>query len=121
MTKMPLTNTRLINGMWEGLLSGAAQTKPDLKVSHLGNPVDGLRLQHEPAHDAWRVEVPIPAHLISEGVQTFIIHDAKGQTLGSFALLAGDVLSEDIRAEVDLLRAELDMLKRTFRQHCRDR
>jgi hypothetical protein len=27
-------------------------------------------------------------------------------------------LDEDIRAEVDLLRAELDLLKRAFRRHC---
>jgi hypothetical protein len=27
-------------------------------------------------------------------------------------------LEEDIRAEVSLLRAELDLLKRAFRRHC---
>jgi hypothetical protein len=38
--------------------------------------------------------------------------------LEKFTLIAGDVLGDDIRAEVDLLRAELDMLKRAFRRHC---
>jgi hypothetical protein len=27
-------------------------------------------------------------------------------------------LAEDIRAEMDLLRAELDLLKQAFRRHC---
>jgi hypothetical protein len=43
---------------------------------------------------------------------------ATDAVLASFAFLAGDALSEDIRAEMDLLRDELDMLKRAFRRHC---
>ena len=67
----------------------------------------------------WTVRVPIPADLISDGVQSFVISDATtGTTLSSFAIIAGDALAEDIRAEMDLLRAELDLLKRAFRRHC---
>ena len=63
------------------------------------------------------VRVPIPAVLLSDGVQTVILSDAAtGERLSSFAILAGDALSEDIRAEVDLIRAELDMLKSAFRR-----
>jgi hypothetical protein len=43
-----------------------------------------------------------------------------GQALGDFAIIAGDAAGEDIRAEMSLLRAELDMLKRSFRRHCRE-
>jgi hypothetical protein len=32
--------------------------------------------------------------------------------------MAGEVLSDDFRSEVSLLRAELDLLKRAFRRHC---
>ena len=38
--------------------------------------------------------------------------------LGDFTLIAGEPLADDLRAEVELLRAELDMLKRAFRRHC---
>ena len=38
--------------------------------------------------------------------------------LGDFTLMAGDAVADDLRAEVELLRAELDMLKRAFRRHC---
>jgi len=51
--------------------------------------------------------------------ENFIISDGKtGMTLNSFALLFGEVLAEDIRAEMGLLREELDLLKSAFRRHC---
>lgn len=63
--------------------------------------------------------MPIPAERIADGVQTFVIRDRRtDQGLASFAIVAGDALAEDIRAEIGLLRAELDMLKKAFRRHC---
>jgi len=48
-----------------------------------------------------------------------LVEDGKtGGKLGSFTVIAGEALGDDIRAEMDLLRAELDMLKRAFRRHC---
>jgi len=67
----------------------------------------------------YAVQVPIPADLLCEGVQTFVIRDpASGHKLGHFTVITGVAMEDDIRAEVDLLRAELDMLKRAFRRHC---
>jgi hypothetical protein len=120
MKQITLTKTRLTSGIWEGELTGAGTTEPQLQVSHQGAAVPGLLLVHDAARGAWRVTFPIPADLISDGMQTFVISDAQGRTLASFALLAGDALAEDIRAEMDLLRQELDLLKMAFRQHCRD-
>lgn len=45
---------------------------------------------------------------------------AGGVTLARFTLVAGQALEEDIRAELNLLRAELDLLKRAFQRHCRE-
>jgi hypothetical protein len=39
-------------------------------------------------------------------------------SFGAFAIVTGEPLDDDIRAELDLLRAELEMLKRAFRRHC---
>jgi hypothetical protein len=65
------------------------------------------------------VSVPIPVDRIADGVQTFVIRDRReDMLLGSFSIVAGDALAEDIRAELSLLRAELDMLKKGFRRHC---
>jgi len=114
-----LTRTRLQAGVWEGVLTGVPQDAPPvLLVSHLTKPLSGVTVVPL-AEGGWLVRVPVPAALINDGVQTFVIaDDATGETLDTFAIIAGDALAEDIRVEVDLLRAELDMLKRAFRRHC---
>ena len=67
----------------------------------------------------WLVQVPVPLEAVGDGVQTFLIVDATiDEVLESFTLISGEALGDDIRAEVELLRAELDMLKRAFRRHC---
>ena len=33
-------------------------------------------------------------------------------------MIGDEVYGVDLRAEMDLMRAELDMLKRAFRRHC---
>ncbi|KAA9006154.1 hypothetical protein [Histidinibacterium aquaticum] len=116
MAEMTLTKTRLAGGFWEGVLTGAPmeprlsvhwdeRTLPDVEIT----PSDGVHL----------VRIPIPADVVSDGVQTVVVsNDETGERLTSFAVLAGEAVEEDIRAEVDLLRAELDMLKRAFRRHC---
>ncbi len=120
MTNATLTKTRLKEGIWQGVLvlPGAAADAPDLKVTHLGKAVPNVAVtQSGPGQ--WIVQVPIPAETIADGVQTFVVAEAaSGVTLASFAIMGGDPLAEDIRAEIDLLRAELDLLKRAFRRHC---
>ncbi|MFZ5749697.1 MAG: hypothetical protein ACOY5U_01375 [Pseudomonadota bacterium] len=44
--------------------------------------------------------------------------DGSGGTLASFVVIGGAPVEADLRAEVELLRAELDLLKRAFRRHC---
>jgi hypothetical protein len=118
MATYELTKTRLVAGVWEGVLTGAGPNEPTLAVTHQGAMVEGMTLQYDQAKDRWNVAVPIPANLIADGIQTFVISDTDGHTLASFALLSGDALAEDIRAELTLLRAELDLLKSAFRTHC---
>lgn len=113
-----LTQTRIRAGVWEGMLTGAG-AQPRVTVTVLGEEVPGVTLSALPdAPGVHALRIPIPASAISEGVQTFLILGGDGAVLGHFTLAAGLPLDEDIRAEVDLLRAELDMLKRAFRRHC---
>ncbi len=63
------------------------------------------------------VKVPIPAEVLSEGVQTLLVRHGS-ETLAHFTIITGVAMEDDVRAEIDLLRAELDMLKRAFRRHC---
>lgn len=120
MTELTLTKTRLVGGIWEGVLTGeSGEDAPRLIATHEATPIEGLEVDYDEAGDVWFVRLPVPTELISDGVQTFVISEADSQNrLASFSLIAGEALADDIRAEMDLLRAELDMLKRAFRRHC---
>lgn len=116
-----LTKTRFKEGQWEGLLKARSETAPapDIAVTLRDAPVPGVVLTQTDRDGCWIVQVPVPREAVGDGVQTFLILDANSDTvLESFTLIAGEVLGDDIRAEVELLRAELDMLKRAFRRHC---
>jgi hypothetical protein len=119
MQELTLTKTRLFEGVWEGIITGAGDRRPDVSVTHLQDSIHGVEVIEKPEEQAWVLRVPIPADRIADGVQTFLISDAEsGAALGSFSIVSGDALAYDIRAEVTLLREELDMLKRAFRRHC---
>ena len=112
-----LTPVHLRSGIWRGMLAHEDEA-PVLEATHLGVPVAGLALTalaDRPGH--WTVEVPVPPAALSDGVQTVVIRDAgSGLTLGHFAIVCGTALEPDLRVEVDLLRAELELLKRAVRR-----
>lgn len=121
MSDWTLTKTRLFEGVWEGVLASAEPdaTAPEIEVTHLQQPLDGIEMTARPDHKDWVLRVPIPVNRIADGVQTFVIRDrTSGTVLDSFSLVAGDALAYDLRAEITLLREELDLLKRAFRRHC---
>lgn len=120
MTKLVLTKTQMRQGVWEGLLSGAAQgTLPKLSVTHQGVEVPDVTVTALEAGTGHAVRIPIPPEAIADGMQTLLVSDADTETqLTAITLMSGEDLGDDLRVEVNLLRAELDMLKRAFRRHC---
>lgn len=118
MTDLTLTKNRLNAGVWEGILTGPADTSPILVLRHNDEVVPGLSVEDIDT-GSWAVRVPVPIEHINDDIQTFAIVDEGSNTvLASFAIFAGDQLSDAKQVEMDLLRAELDMLKRAFRKHC---
>lgn len=119
MTEAVLKQTRIHAGVWQGLLTGAIGT-PRLEALHLDAPLAGLAVAAVAGEPGlWAVHLPIPAQALSEGVQTFVIRNAQsGVQLAHFTVITGVALGNDFRAEMDLLRAELDLLKHAFRRHC---
>lgn len=115
-----LTPLQLHHGVWSGVLSGwPAGPAPELVLLHGGEEVAGVDVTPADGGD-WRVEVRVPDAVISDGAHALTIAETGGGApLASFTLIAGDALRDNIRAEVALLRAELDMLKRAFRHHAR--
>ena len=119
MTQLLLTKTRIRAGIWEGVLSGPT-TAPVVEVQLLDAVLPGVTVLPVPERAGdWALRVPIPASVLNDGVQTFLIRDkSSGETLAHFSIITGVAMEDDLRAEVDLLRAELDMLTRAFRRHC---
>ena len=123
-SQLTLSKTRIQAGVWEGLLmgEGVGNMQPQIEVIHLDKTLEGVELKADgEMQNLWQLRVPIPSALLCDGVQTFTIRDGRsGATLEHFTIVTGQPLEDDIRAEVDLLRAELDMLKKAFRRHCLD-
>jgi hypothetical protein len=119
MIEKRLTKTRIRAGVWEGVLSGG-EVMPQLDVLLLERALAGVTVEGVAGRAGeWAVRVPIPADVLSDGVQTFLIREAGSEeTLAHFTIITGVAMEDDMRAEVDLLRQELDMLKRAFRRHC---
>ncbi|MEP2718907.1 hypothetical protein [Pseudophaeobacter sp.] len=122
MSDLTVTKIRFRNGTWEGVIQHAADTglPPDIQVLYQDQPLEGVAVSEGNAASEWNLRITIPPQAISDGVQTFVIAEggSGGQRLDSFSLVAGEAAVDDMRAEIELLRAELDMLKRAFRRHC---
>jgi len=122
MSDLTVTKIRFRNGTWEGMIQNAADTglPPDIQVLFQDQPLEGVSITEGNASSEWNLHITIPTEAIADGVQTFVITEGgnAGQKLESFSLIAGEATVDDMRAEIELLRAELDMLKRAFRRHC---
>ncbi len=122
MSELTVVKRRLLDGKWSGVVAridGAGMAEaPRIAVTLDGKQVLGVTLV-QGEEGKWELTVPVPSEAIADGLRTILIQDSQdGTALNSIALLSGEALDEDIRAEVELLREELDMLKRAFRRHC---
>lgn len=99
-------------------VQGMEDFTPTVEVLHLGQPVGTVEMSEiADGVQMWRLDFTVPPDLLSDGVQTFLIRENQlDQDLGSFVIVAGEPLDQDLRAEIGLLRAEVDLLKRAFRR-----
>ncbi|OIQ34752.1 MAG: hypothetical protein BM559_04635 [Roseobacter sp. MedPE-SWchi] len=122
MSDLTVTKIRFRNGTWEGVIQNAKDNglPPEIKVLYQDQPLGEISITEGNAANEWNLHITIPTEAICDGVQTFVITEggSAGQKLESFSLIAGEAAVDDMRAEIELLRAELDMLKRAFRRHC---
>ncbi|AHD07877.1 hypothetical protein [Phaeobacter gallaeciensis] len=121
MSQLTLTKIRFRDGLWEGRIgdTGSSGSTPVIEVRHLDRLVPDVALEESETAGEWSLTIPIPTEAIADGVQSFVIYDLTTDAkLGDFTLICGELTGDDLRVEVELLRAELDMLKRAFRRHC---
>ena len=118
-TSFGITASRLRAGQWQGELHRTSAKTPAVDLYLGAERIAPVEVARGPGRDTWHLSVAVPAGLLSDGVQTFLIRDADdGETLAHFTIVAGEAADADMRAELDLLRAELDMLKKAFRRYC---
>jgi hypothetical protein len=114
MSEERLVKVAFQGGRYEAELHAPEET--GIEAVHEGRVIAAGRLV--PGEGATRVSVEFPAEVLSDGVQVVSLRSTlTGAVLDRVTFLAGDALDEDIRAEVALLRDELEMLKRAFRRH----
>lgn len=122
MSDFTVTKTRIYAGIWEGVITatGTPTGDPQIEVIHHDQPIQSISLAVDAANTGiWQLRIAIPPEHLSDGVQVFLINDkSTGEKLDAFTIVTGEPLDDDIRSEVELLRAELDLLKRAFRRHC---
>ena len=122
MATLSLIESHIRAGAWQGLILTALPDggTPKIEVSHRGKALDGLRIEAvDPEEGRWVASVSIPAEVLYDGIQVFLLRDLeRDEILGHFSILAGESIAQDALAEIELLRAELDLLKSAFRRHC---
>lgn len=114
----------LTGGVWSGRYR-SDQPPGRIALVHQGQVI-ALATVESHAEGGWTVEVAVPGAAISEGVQSLILiaDRAEGHEtplpdavhLDRLNLMAGGLLDEDVQAEIAMLRAELELLKREFRR-----
>jgi len=117
-----LTKKLIANGVYEGIYKGekSETAAPLLELTYLGKTIDEVFVDPlEEQENTWLIRCKIPVETISDGIQTYLIcKTGEDIMLDSFSIVAGEPLNDDLRNELNLLREELDMLKRAFRRHC---
>lgn len=115
-------NLGLKSGVWSGLIRASAEPER-LVLIHHGEPVAEARTKRM-EDGVWRVEVDLPADRLNDGTTTFILIGAgagdelnpTGDQIAKISVAAGEAVDQDLLAEIELIRAELDLLKREFRR-----
>lgn len=109
-------------GVWHGIVRATGKDAPALEMRHAGGVLRPRLAEPVPGKAGhWRVEVPLPAEMLEDGVQALVVADgADGQTLQVLTIMAGVPPAEDLLAEVASLRAELEVLKAAVRRLARE-
>ena len=119
---LEITQIKFSQGVWQGLISGAAPGTdhlPKFDVTLHEEPVDTVQVIRTQDTDELHLQITIPPSAVGSGVHSFVITEHQSlDVLARFTLIGGDLAEQDLRAEIDILKAELELLKRACRRHC---
>lgn len=119
MTVPRILHRRIRGGIYEGLIS-AEGAAPEIELRLEGRAIATPELlPREDRPGAWAMRAALPGEVLSDGVHALVLVERAGGTvIDSFTISTDAPGDDDLRAEIALLRAELDMLKSAFRRHC---
>lgn len=108
-----LTGLTLFDGVFSAMIGGSAR-EPAVDLVVDGAVVASARAEAA-GDDAWRIEARLPRQCLRDGVTAVIFVDRPSHAqLAAHVVRAGPEPEEDLVAEIAVLRAELDALKRAF-------
>lgn len=119
----------LTGGVWSGLLRIQGPAPARVVLTQLGSVVARAVLTQADER-CWHVAITLPATVLSDGNHSFLLiaDDMSGDAaddpavgpgavhLGRLNLVAGAPLDDDLATEIQVLRAEIELLKREFRR-----
>ena len=92
---------------------------PPARVTHRTEPIP-TEITAEGEAGVWRLTATLPPAAISEGVQTLLVSMPDGTAIGATQLIVGRPADSSVEAQLDLMRQELDLLKRAIRRRARE-
>lgn len=114
----------LRGGIWRGVILGREDPGP-LAIVHLGETVGHAAVTALPGGAGWQVVATLPLDRMVDGATSFHLVEAPGEgrelepgarRIATLPVAAGAPVEADLRAEIGLLRAEIELLKREFRR-----
>ena len=117
MTELTLARLGLKDGVYEATV--AHMTEDALRFEAVVNgQVIAIGTATRGTGQACLFRLELPAQLIGAQVQIVDILHETGAVLDRFSVVCDPQIAGDLRAELDTLRAEFDLLKSAFRRHC---
>lgn len=111
-----VTDAELRDGDWCVGLEGPGRPRIEVR---LGEAQVAARLAPGAGAGQWTVRCELPARSLTLGAQVMVML-VDGHLAAHLPVLCGADAGQDLRAEVALLRAELDLMKRMLRRMGRE-
>ena len=91
---------------------------PPVTLTHRTVPVTAT-IEPDGEPGLWRLTAALPPEALCEGVQTLLATMPDGTAIGAAQMVLGRPAEETVEARLDLMRQEIDLLKKVVRRQAR--
>ena len=118
MSEIAVITSQIVDGTWVAKIQlVAGRELPKFEIAYQGKPIGTPRVARGEGEIA-TLEFDLSAKFLTDGIHTFSIAESGSDAvLASTQICAGEVEKLDFRAELDLMRQELELTKRVLRRH----